>query len=271
VGLTTVRFGAQRVSGDRAFHGNRESINPPPTADFTWHREVYSLEAYHQFSPKIGGGVVLPIYQQHLRNHASGIASDAEGIGDMSFYALWTPWETDAPAPPDSFFSARNVSIMLGMSIPTGDELEGEVPALHNYHLGSGSPEFKFSARDDGLLHPDVLLSGSTTMTVDGGPDSTGFRFGNGYDFSLGISWSAFSSVRFVASLDAVVREKDKLSSIRLPDTGGNWLFGILGVMFSPAKYWWVELSASIPMYWNVNGTQPVSNEVYSLGIRYTF
>jgi hypothetical protein len=41
--------------------------------------------------------------------------------------------------------------------------------------------------------------------------------------------------------------------------------------MISPARSWWIELSASIPVYWNVNGTQPVSNEIFSLGVRHTF
>lgn len=271
LGATTLRFGAQHVSGDRAFKGNRESLNPPPTADFTWHREVYSLEAYHQFSGRVGAGVVLPFYDQHLRNHASGVDSDASGVADMSFYVLWTPWETDEPHPPEPFFSARNFSLMAGLSIPTGNELKGEVPALHNYHLGSGSTEFKFSARYDGHLDPALMLSASVSMTVDGGPDSTGFRYGNGYDFSLGAVWAPMDRLRLAGSLDAVVREKDHLSSIELPDTGGTWMFGIVGILVSPAKGWWIELSAAIPIYWNVNGTQPVSNEILSLGLRHQF
>ncbi|MBI3856467.1 MAG: transporter [Planctomycetes bacterium] len=270
-GLTTIRFGGQYVSGDRAFHGSRESLNPAAAANITWHREVCSLEAYHQFNARLGGGVVLPVYDQHIHNRTTGLDSDASGIGDLSFYLLWTPAETDEAHPPEPFFSPKNFSLMAGMSIPTGDELQGEVPALHNYHLGSGSTEFKFSARYDGRVESTVMLSAAATVTIDGGPDSTSFRYGKGYDFNVGATWAPINGVRVVGSLDAVVRDKDNLSTLRLPDTGGDWLFGIVGVMLSPTPRLWIELSASIPIYWHVNGTQPVSNEIWSAGLRYQF
>ena len=80
---------------------------------------VYMTDAAGPGNGKLGGGVVLPFYDQHLRNHASGVDSDASGVGDMSFYLLWTPAESDDPHPPDPFLSARNFSLMAGRSIPT--------------------------------------------------------------------------------------------------------------------------------------------------------
>lgn len=270
-GLTTMRVGAQHLSGQRAFHGSRESLNPPAGADITWNRQVFSLEGYHQFSARLGGGAIVPVYRQHVRNQASGLDSDAAGLGDLSFYLLWSPWETDEAQGPEPFLSAKNLSFMAGMSLPTGDELQGEVPALHNYHLGSGSVEFKFSARYDGRLDPRVMLSATATMTVDGGPDSTSFRYGKGYDFTLGATWAPLDELRLIGMIDAVVREKDNLSTLRLPDTGGTWTFGVIGAMVSPARGTWIELSAALPIYWRVNGTQPVSEGIYSLGLRYQF
>lgn len=271
IGLTTIRLGFQHVTGDRAFSGSREVLNPPAPSDISWNRQVYSIEAYRQFTAQLGGGIVLPIYDQHIRNRTTGVVSDASGVGDMSLYVLWSPWETDEIHPQEPFLSPKNFSLMAGLSIPTGDELQGEVPALHNYHLGSGSTEFKFSARYDGHVDPAFVLSAAATVTIDGGPDSTSFRYGKGYDFSAGVAWAPLSGLRLIGSLDTVFREKDNLSTVRLPDTGGTWLFGIVGAMFSPARHLWIEVSASLPIYWHVNGTQPVSNEIYSVGLRFQF
>ncbi len=271
VGSTTLRLGGQYVSGDRVFKGDREDLTPPAQTDVRWHRWVTTVEIYHQFSEKIGGGIGVPIYDQTIHNNVTGADTRGKGLGDTLFYAIWTPWEQEKPPETEEFLSARNVSIMAGMSVPTGDELQGEVPALHNYHLGSGSVEFKFSARYDGRLSDVVGLFGATSMTIDGGPDSISFRYGNGYDFQIGAAVDPIPSVRLVASVDAVVRDHDKLSTLTLPDTGGTWWFAIFGALISPTKGLWIEPSAALPIYWRVNGVQPVSGVVWSLGVRYQF
>jgi hypothetical protein len=171
----------------------------------------------------------------------------------------------------DDFWSPHNLSIIAGLSVPTGSELAGEIPALHNYHLGAGALQFKGSARYDGHLSDSLLLFGSATVTIDGGPNTIGFRYGNGYDFQLGAAYAPLDVLRVVAAIDPVVRDKDKLSTITLPDSGGTWWFATVGVLFSPVKNVWIEPSVSIPVYWRVNGVQPISREVWSIGLRYRF
>jgi hypothetical protein len=271
VGLTTLRIGNQYVGGDGVFKGSRRDETPPATSDVDWHRWVTSLEVYHQFTAKIGGGIGLPIYDQVIHNNVSGQDSRGHGIGDTLFYAFWTPWEEDGPRQGDELWDLRNISLMGGMSVPTGNELEGEIPALHNYHLGSGSVEFKFAARYDAWVSPSLRFFTELTMTVDGGPDTIGFRYGNGYGFQAGVNVGIVQGLRAIGSFDAVVRDHDKLNTIELPDTGGTWTFGILGLLWSPFSRFWVEPQVAFPIYWNVNGIQPVSDRVYTLGVRYQF
>jgi hypothetical protein len=218
----------------------------------------------------VGLGIGLPYYEQDIENNVTGQDAHASGFGDLGTYLLWSPWESEAPRT-DGFLSPRHVSLMAGVSLPTGDELEGEVPALHGYHLGSGSLEFKLSARYDAPAGEGFRVSASGTLTVDAGPDASNFRYGNGYDFQAGGAWSPASWISLVGAVDAVVREHDRLNTIQLADTGGTWWFGILGVAVAPVSGVAVELSVALPFYWNVNGTQPVSDEVWSAGLRYEF
>lgn len=271
VGRTTLRLGVQAVEGDRAFKETEEITNPPATADIDWSRQVHVLEVFHQLSAQVGLGAALPYYDQDIDNNVTEIDQHASGFGDLGGYVLWTPWETPEAHAPDPFLSLHNVSLMAGLSIPTGDELEGEVPALHGYHLGSGSIETKLSLRYDGRAGADLLLFASATMTVDAGPDASNFRYGNGYDFQVGVSAGPIDRLRLLGAVDAIVREKDRLNTIELDDTGGTWWFGVLGAAVTPVDGVTIELSVAIPFYWNVNGTQPVSDEVWSAGIRYDF
>jgi len=56
-------------------------------------------------------------------------------------------------------------------------------------------------------------------MTVDGGPDTIGFRYGNEYGNQVGSSYTPISSFRLIASADSVIRDHDKLSALELPDS----------------------------------------------------
>ena len=271
VGVTTLRLGTQYVSGNRVFKGDHEDLTPPAASDINWRRWVTAAEIYYQFTTKIGGGLAIPIYDQTIHNNVTGAETHGKGVGDTLFYAFWTPWEEDTCRVGNEFLAARNLSLMGGMSVPTGNELEGEIPALHNYHLGSGSVEFKFATRYDAHVTSSFRLFTELTMTVDGGPDTIGFRYGNGYGFQVGASYAPLSTFRIIASWDAVVREHDKLNTIELPDTGGSWWFAIVGLMYSPFKNFWIEPQVGIPIHWRVNGIQPVSEEVWTLGVRFQF
>jgi hypothetical protein len=160
---------------------------------------------------------------------------------------------------------------MLAMSVPTGDELDGEVPALHNYHLGSGSVEFKFLARYDGRLTEGMSLYAAGALTVDGGADPSGFRYGNGYDVQLGLITRPLPELRLLGAVNAVHREEDRLSGVDLPDSGGTWWYALAGAAVSLTKDVVLEATVALPFRYNVEGTQPVSDEVWTAGLTWRF
>jgi hypothetical protein len=257
------------AAGDRAFDGSREDSTPPPPADIDYRRVVLALELYHQLSPQVGAGALVPYFEQDADNDSTGSESHDSGIGDMAVYALWSPWAKENS--PKELWSAANVSFSVGISFPTGEELAGELPGLHNYHLGSGSLEFKFGARYVGWAADAWPLFGAVTAVIDEGANRIGFRYGNSYDFALGTAVSVSERISVWVLGDAVVREEDMIGPIDLADSGGTWWYLELGAAVVPASGLALDWAVDWLVYRNVNGTQPVVDVVGSVGVRHSF
>jgi hypothetical protein len=264
-GSTALRLNVQVATGDKVFAGTQEVLNPPVTADIEWHRTVAALDVFHQFTSHLGAGLSLPVYEQEIRNRTTGEVVRAAGPGDLVAYALWNPW---AEAGPRGLWSLSNLSFYAGLSVPTGDPLAGEVPALHGYHLGSASVEFKLGAKYFAAISESFTLTAAFTAVVDGGADTNSFRFGNSYDLQLGAAAEPVDDLWFFAAAYVNFREKDHLSNLRLPDTGGAWIYLEAGVAVRVAGPVVLDFSAFVPVYWDVNGVQPVSDVVWSGGLR---
>jgi hypothetical protein len=269
-GETTVRIAYQELSGNQAYKGSHLIHPAPVQADVEWKRQIVSLEAFHQFSRTFGAGIGFPYYEQDVDNRTTGVNSHASGWGDLSLYTLWTPWNTEEP-PIGSLLSPAHLTIYGGLSLPTGNPLEGEIPGLHNYHLGSGSVEFKLGVRYWADPTDFLRVFAAAITVIDGGPDPSGFVYGNSYEGDLGISVSPIADLWAYAEWIAIVRSKDRQGVLTLADTGGTWWFAELGVGARVYGRLSLEGSVSIPVYRNVNGTQPVSGPIYTAGLRYRF
>jgi hypothetical protein len=230
---------------------------------------VYAVELFHQFTWNLGAGVTVPFYEQEVENRATGTTTRASGIGDVAAYLVWSPW-CDGTSPKE-FLHPAGVAFAAGLSLPTGDELEGELPGLHSYHLGSGSLEFKFSARYQGWLSESFSLFAGTSTIIDEGANSIGFRYGTSAEFFVGASYAHEEVAAAYVTFDAVHRDHDRIGPLELQDSGGTWWFVEIGVSVTPASGWMIEASVSIPVYSNVHGTQPVADLAAAIGLRYRF
>ncbi len=265
---TTARVGILVVGGDRAFTGLNEDLNPTASADIEWRRVVFTLELYHQFTANVGAAAVLPYYEQDVHNRTTGTDNHVAGIGDVAAYLLWSPWATADT--PKEMFHPGNVLFSVGLSLPTGDELAGELPGLHSYHLGSGSLEFKLGARYQGWINEQFALFAGTATVIDEGANSIGFRYGTSVEFYLGAAYTLEVFSTYVA-FDAINRDKDRIGPVDLDNSGGTWWFVELGAAVSPTQGVTFESSLAFPIYIKVNGTQPVADLAWSLGARYRF
>jgi len=269
-GETTVRMALQYLTGDTAYKGSHRAHPAPVQADVDWKREVASFELFHQFSRLIGAGATFPYFEQDVDNRMTGVKSHASGWGDLSLYALWTPWNTEEP-PVGTMLTPAHVTLYGGLSLPTGDPLEGEIPGLHNYHLGSGSVEYKLGVRYWADATEFLRLFGATIVVIDGGPDPSGFAYGNSYEMDLGVTVSPLKDLWIYAESIAIVRSKDRQGVLTLDDTGGTWWFAEVGIGARVVGGLSLEGSVSLPFYRNVNGTQPVPEAIYTAGFRYRF
>jgi len=268
-GDTTFRLGFQFTSGDEAFKGTRPVKNPPAQADIEWSRQLVSLELYHQASEKVGVGVALPYYEQDSDNRVTGATNHEAGIGDIAGYVLWSPW---ARAEAERrLFDSANVTFLVGLSLPTGDDLAGELPGLHSYHLGSGSEEYKLGARYVGWAAESVTVFAGAVGIIDGGDNRAGFRYGNSYDLYAGAGVQLSEALSAWFSVDVIERYRDSIGSFELPDSGGMWWFGELGAAARVGGGVTVEAIFDVPLYVKVHGIQPVAAFIASLGLRASF
>ncbi len=264
----TLRTSFQYVRGTRAFHHTDELDAPPSPADIEWSRQLYVAELYYQASAQVGLGAAIPYYEQDVHNRTIGTDDHVAGIGDCAFYVTWSPWVHEGER---KFLDAGNLSLMVGMTIPTGDDLAGEVPGLHTYHIGSGSPEYKFSARYTGWLSDDWVLYAAASAVIDGGVNRTGFLYGQSYDLLMGVSWTPVSLLSVWLAADIVSREQDHFSGIDIDDSGGTWWYLECGVAVEAGRGVTVDASVDMPVWIRVNGSQPVADWILSLGVRYRF
>lgn len=268
-GDTTIRAGFQYTFGDRAFDGDRELLNPPAQADIDYARQLWTLEIYTQVSTQVGIGVALPYYEQDVKNRALGTSNHEAGIGDIAGYVMWSPWaREDAER---RLLGAEGVTWLLGVSLPTGDDLAGELPGLHSYHLGSGSAEFKIGGRYLGWATEELQVFVGAVAIIDGGENRTGFKYGNSTDIYFGAGYRFHESISAWASIDVITREKDTVGTLEIDDSGGIAWYLEVGLAGRITPAWAVEAAVDIPIFMKVHGIQPVPTAIVGVGVRYRF
>lgn len=252
-------------------------------ANIDWKRQVVTLDLYHQLSAQVGIGGTIPYYEVDVERVDTGTEDDGSGVGDLGIYLSLAPFESNEPHDPDGFFSLHNLTLLAGLTIPTGDELKGDAPSQHFDQLSSGSFDLRLGLTYNGRISDPFRSFFSASMLVDTGSDVSGFRNGNLYDFRLGASYDPWKPISFFADLDFVVRERNlqqrvtqsgasyPISVLELGSSGGTWWFLELGASVSPGAGFFVDLAVSIPIYHNVNGSQPGVDPVWLLGAGYSF
>lgn len=266
-----VRLGFNLASGDTAYKGGDESPSPGSSSDIDWSRSVYTLEFHHQLNSSFGFGGTVPFYDMEVFNRQKGTEDQKSAFGDIGFYAVWAPWEATEPHDPDGFFSLHNLSLLAGLSVPTGNERKGDAPANHFNQLSSGSIDVRLGATYNGSVADGFCLFVGTSLLVDGGSDSSGFRNGTIYDFRIGGSYAPVDFASVFVDLDVLIRERNYQSGSELGSSGGSWGFLELGATVTPGKGFFVEGSVAIPIYRRVNLEQPVSDAMWSLGVGVQF
>ncbi len=99
-----------------------------------------------------------------------------------------------------------------------------------------------------------------------------GYRFGNEFISSLGLSKGfLIAKISLTPSLQLTYRhtQPDEIDSFKLPSTGGDWFNLNPGLSINPINDLEILMSAEIPIYRNLSGTQLTTSYRLNVGLSY--
>ena len=207
-------------------------------------------------------GVVPFIRQARTIQAFSGEDFTAvQGIGDMVFLAKYRPFSPER-------FSNFDLVVAAGPKLPTArtDHLNNQGLTLAaDMQPGSGSLDgifWSYFQKSRLLKNPNLGLVGVTTFRYSGANNnyngSQTYRFGNEFQFNLGLNYSLFLTrpVDVFAFVRYRSQTEDRIDGGILPSSGGKWVTAIPGVNIFLASNWSLRLSGDIPLYRKLEGTQ---------------
>jgi len=113
------------------------------------------------------------------------------------------------------------------------------------------------------LPHTALNLFLINTYRQTGANDRFGvgdsYRFGNELVSMLGVSNQLAGNLSYMLSLRYRSASSDQLNGNNMPNTGGKWLSVIPSLNYPISELISVRLSGQMPVYQNLNGTQPTT------------
>ncbi|WP_395078885.1 hypothetical protein [Gracilimonas sp.] len=197
-----------------------------------------------------------------LQNSSNSQELETTGIGDalvMLKYSLIKP----------SLWKPYQLMAGGGMKIPFAtNSLKANGLALNaDMQPGTGSWDgvgwmlFSYTVRS---LDLNVYTMNSYKRTTPASRFSQDdeYKFGNEFNSMLGILKPAFDSFSYSLQLKFRTAEADQRNGSKMPSTGGEWLNIVPGIGYSFTDRLSMQVSGEVPLYQNVNGTQPTTTYI---------
>jgi hypothetical protein len=253
------------------FDGNNQLLNPE--------RERISesalLEVNYGISNRLSiTGMFSFISQERTISTLSNTENtlSARGIGDIVLLSKYSLIEFD-------IFDKQILSFGSGIKFPIGSSsLKNKgilLPA--DMQPGSGSWDgifWGFYSVGD-FLFPDLILLSNVSYRLNGNNDrfessSKGYRFGNEFIVSVGISYPLISNFDFSTILKYRNTQNDSFGNQNIPNTGGNWIYFFPGITYYLNEQISTRLDGELPIFTNVSGTQLTTTFTASVSFFYT-
>ncbi|WP_409029019.1 hypothetical protein [Gracilimonas sediminicola] len=193
------------------------------------------------------------------------------GIGDgmvmMKYHLinqdLWNPYQ---------------FSLGVGAKIPFGTtSLEANNVALNaDMQPGTGAWDgvgWMFVSRAIRTLNMNVFLNGTYryTGTAERFNESDNYTFGNEFVAIAGVSGAMWDRWSYDGQIKFRSTTRDQLNDFRLPNTGGEWLSLKTGVGYQVHDWVNLRVFGELPVYQQLNGTQPTTSFVLSASVFFSF
>ena len=213
---------------------------------------------------------LIPYVSQLRRikqNNGEFNSERGSGIGDITLLAQYAIIQKQ-------FYM---LSIGSGLKLPNGaNDLRNNAGFLLINDLQLGSNTFDYIARVASSYIP--AFRPSSSLYINGTFISRGtnkvylgsehYKFGNEIQVSVGYSDQMFLKDLVVyPSLSTRLRaaKKDVINNNLLDNTGGNWLFGRIGLAVDIYKGHRISVNFEIPLYTDVDGTQLSPDYIYNI------
>ncbi|MBI2899581.1 MAG: transporter [Planctomycetes bacterium] len=239
-----------------------------PDQDKEYRRLLFAAEVYHQFSPKLGAGIVLPYADVHLEDNAAGTEGDSSGLGDIRVYGLWSPWEDEEP---NEFFDLANLTFIFGLTLPTATDVLPDLPVGRDGQLGGASLDVRLGATYWGNLSESWALFANLNLLLDTGADYTGYRNAPAFSGRVGIGFTPAKQVSMYASFRAMWSGPNHDSTGDVSNTGGTFLHVVPGIVVRPIPQLWFDAQGSFPVFHDVRGDQVLAGMTFTFGVTFTW
>lgn len=211
----------------------------------------------------------LVSYVKHSRTIGSSLlgGTSTSGIGDSVVLARYTPLFITP-------FSRHELSLGLGVRIPTGDD-----------DFGSGFIVSEDMQPSTGAIGKILWTSYSyafdqaATLQFNASANHTSneendrkYAFGDEFNFAFGVSQSIGAKFGYSAALRYRTTRSDRRFGFSIPNTGGEWLDFVPAVQYAFNDRVKLGLSGRIPLARDLNGVlQFTTSYSYGFSLAYGF
>ncbi len=221
------------------------------------------IEVNYGFNHRLSFTGVVPFIRQtrNIKAFAGEDFTAVQGVGDMVFLAKY---RLVNPA------NLLNIDwvVAVGPKVPTAntDHVNNQGLTLAaDMQPGSGSLDgifWSYFLKSRFLKNPNFGLVAVTMFRYSGENRNYNttqtYRFGNEFQFNIGLNYSAFVKrpIDFSTFLRYRKQTEDLIDGGVFPSSGGQWVYIIPGVNISFSPSWSFRLSGDVPLYRKLDGTQ---------------
>jgi hypothetical protein len=211
----------------------------------------------------------LVSYVKHDREIGTSFLgkTSSSGFGDSLVLARYTPLSITP-------FSRHEISLGLGMRIPTGDDdygngfvLSEDMQPSTGAYGGILWTSYSYAFNQAAT----VQFNTSANYTYNGDNDRK-YTFGHEFNFAFGLGHSIGTRFSYSAAFRYRTTQPDRRFDFEIPNTGGEWFDFVPAVQYAITDKLNIGLSGRIPVARNLNGAlQFTTSYAYSLSVSYGF
>lgn len=235
----------------------------------------YLLEISYGLSDRISVTGLFS-YVNQLRNITpqTGINNElsTNGVGDALILIKYNVITLD-------FLNQLELSLGAGIKTPLGssDLLSNGILIPADMQPGSGSWDGILWGYFSKGFMPVLSLNflANISYRINGankrfGAGSAGYQFGNELITSIGFGYRTNSILDFSLLVRYRHTDSDKFDNQAIPNTGGDWMYIVPGLNIKLSEYLTGRVSAQLPLYRDLQGTQLTTSNTLGISFFYT-